>query len=52
MPKQCAKIVSENKDKMVLKFEDVPIIEINLNGLAMADKLDFLINFAMQAIKQ
>ena len=52
VPKQCAKIVSENKDKMVLKFEDVPIIEINLNGLAMADKLDFLINFAMQAIKQ
>ena len=50
--KQCALVLSDNKDKMVLKFEDVPIIEINLGNKSIEEKLDFLINFAIDATKQ
>ena len=50
--KQCAKLVSQNKDKMVLKFEDVPIIEMNLGEKSTEEKLDFLINFTIGAVKQ
>ncbi len=48
----CSKAISEHKDIMVLKFEDVPIIDINLSGKCVNEKLDFLINFAYRTTKQ
>ena len=41
----CANVLATYKDIAVLKFEDVPIIELNLKNLPMQDKLDFLIKF-------
>ena len=44
-------ILNKNKDIAVLKFEDVPIIELNLGLKSIDDKLEFLINFTLDAIK-
>lgn len=50
IPPKCAEILNQNKDIAVLKFEDVPIIELNLNNLSMQNKLDFLIKFLNDCI--
>lgn len=43
MSERLAKLIEENKDVAVLKFEDVPIIELDLH-LSPLDKVKWLIN--------
>lgn len=45
LTQKIADILHKNKDIAVLKFEDVPIIELDILAKPMSEKLDFLINF-------
>ncbi len=46
---KCAETINKHKDICVLKFEDVPIIVLNLKSMSMQEKLDFVINFLVSA---
>lgn len=46
---KCADTITKYKDICVLKFEDVPIISIDLKNMTATNKLDFLINFLSMA---
>ena len=45
-----ANVLHDRKDAMVLKFEDVPIIEMNLSRMSVVDKLDYVIKFLNDCI--
>ena len=47
---KCAQVLNKYKDMCVLKFEDVPIIELDLHNFTIDKKLEFLINFLLECI--
>ena len=48
LSEKCANAIAKYKNIVVLKFEDVPIIVLNLNNKTMQKKLDILINFLLE----
>ena len=45
---KCAEVLNKYKDISVLKFEDVPIIELDLHNFTIEKILEFLINFLLE----
>ena len=48
LSEKCANAIAKNKDIVVLKFEDVPIIVLNITNKTMQEKLEILINFLLE----
>lgn len=48
--KEVANVLHDRKDVMVLKFEDVPIIEMNLSRMSVVERLDYVIKFLNDCI--